>query len=54
MPDILEAGATVFMVHLDEDTRGPVRVHDASRVRTETERMLRTRKRLKHGVRHLC
>ncbi len=42
MPDILEAGATVFMIHLDEDTRGPVRVHDAGRVRTETERMLRT------------
>ncbi len=42
MPDILEAPATVFMIHLDEDTRGPVRVHDAGRVRAETERMLRT------------
>ena len=42
MPDILEAGATVFMIHLDEDTRGPVRVHDAARVRAEAERLVRT------------
>jgi len=42
MPDILKPGAIVFMIHLYEDTRGPVRVFDPARVRAETERTLRT------------
>ena len=42
MPDVLEPGAAVFVIHLDEDARGPVRVHDADRVRAETQRMVRT------------
>ena len=42
MPDVLKTGATVFVIHLDEDARGPVRVRDAARVRAETERMVRT------------
>ena len=34
--DPLRAGARCFVVHLDEDPRGPVRVHDRSRVREVT------------------
>ena len=42
MPDILKRGAMLFVIHLDEDFRGPVRVHDCNRVREVTERMVRT------------
>ena len=42
MPDILSAGATVFVIHLSEDGRGPVRVRDPARVRAETARMIDT------------
>ena len=42
MPDILKRGAMLFVIHLDEDFRGPVRVHDCNRVREVTEQMVRT------------
>ena len=42
MPDVLQAGAAVFVIHPSEDSRGPVRVGDPARVRAETARMLDT------------
>ena len=40
--DILNPGARVYVVHLSEDPRGLVRVHDRSRVRAVTEERLRS------------
>ena len=40
--DILNPGARVFIVSLDEDPRGWVRVHERSRVREVAEQRLRT------------
>ena len=40
--DILNPSARVFIVCLDEDPRGWVRVHDRSRVRDVAEQRLRT------------
>ena len=42
MPDVLAAGAALFVIHLSEDYRGPVRVGDPARVRPETARMIDT------------
>ena len=41
-PDILNAGAVFYVVHLCEDPRGPVRVHERSRIRRVVERQLRS------------
>ena len=41
-PDILEAGSFYFVIHLDEDPRGPVRVHERSRIREVAEERLRS------------
>ncbi len=41
-PDCLVPGAHYYVVHLDEDWRGPVRVHDRARVREVAERLVRT------------
>ena len=41
-PDILEPGAHYFLVWLNEDPRGFVRVHDRSRVREIAQRRLDT------------
>ena len=40
LDDPLRDGARYFVVHLDEDPRGPRRVHDRSRIREVTERMI--------------
>ena len=40
--DILNPGARVFLISLDEDPRGWVRVHDRSQIRDVTEQRLRT------------
>ena len=40
--DILNPGARVYMVHLSEDPRGFVRVHDRSRIRQVAEERLRS------------
>ena len=32
-PDILHAGEHYYVIHLSEDSRGPVRVHERSRIR---------------------
>ena len=40
LDDLLREGARYFEIHLDEDPRGPVRVHDRSRVREVTERLV--------------
>ena len=40
LDDPLRAGARYFVVHLDEDPRGPCRVHDRSRIREVTERLV--------------
>ena len=39
-PDILEPGECYFVIHLSEDPRGPVRVHERSRVREVTQELL--------------
>ena len=31
-PDILNPGKVLFIAHLDEDWRGPVKIHDRSRI----------------------
>ena len=40
--DTFRPGARVFEIHLDEDWRGPRRVHDRSRVRETAQRMVDT------------
>ena len=42
LDDPLRAGARYFLVHLDEDPRGPCRVHERSRIREETARLVAT------------
>ena len=37
LDDPLREGARYFVVHLDEDPRGPCRVHDRNRIREVTE-----------------
>ena len=39
-PDILNAGRHVFILHLDEDPRGPVTVQERSRVRLVAQRLI--------------
>ena len=38
--DILNRGAVFYVVHLSEDPRGPVRVHDRARIRETAQRLL--------------
>ena len=38
--DVLSPGSYFYVVHLDEDPRGPRRVHDRSRIREVTERLV--------------
>ncbi len=40
LDDPLCQGARYFVVHLDEDPRGPRRVHDRNRIREVTERLV--------------
>ena len=40
--DILNRGAVFYVVHLSEDPRGPVRVHERHRVREVARRLLDT------------
>ena len=40
--DILAPGAVYYVVHLDEDPRGPVRIHERARIRQITEQRMRT------------
>ena len=40
--DILDAGNHYYVVHLDEDPRGPVRVHERERIREIAEHRVRT------------
>ena len=40
--DILNRGAVFYVVHLSEDPRGPVRVHERHRVRDVTRQLLDT------------
>ena len=42
LDDPLHAGGRYFVVHLDEDPRGPCRVHDRSRIREVTESRVRS------------
>ena len=39
-PDILNAGRHVFILHLDEDPRGPVTVNERGRVRLVAQRLI--------------
>ena len=38
--DILHAGAHYYVIHLSEDHRGPVKVHDRARIRAEAQRLV--------------
>ena len=40
--DILDRGAVFYVVHLDEDPRGPVRVHERARIREVAEHRVRS------------
>ena len=42
LPDILNAGAPCYVVHLSEDYRGPVRVQERSRIREVAQRLVDT------------
>ncbi len=39
-PDILNPASSFFVIHLSEDPRGPVRVHERSRIREVTQELL--------------
>ena len=41
-PDALDPGAHCYVVHLNEDWRGPVSVQDRARIREVTERLVDT------------
>ena len=41
-PDILHQGEYFYVVHLSEDPRGPVRVHERSRIREVAQRLIDT------------
>ena len=38
--DILDPESSLYVIHLDEDPRGPVRVHDRARIRDAALRLL--------------
>ena len=40
--DVLDAGNYYYVVHLSEDPRGPVRIHDRARIREVAENRVRT------------
>ena len=40
--DILHRGAVFYVMHLDEDPRGPVRVHERARIREVAEHRVRS------------
>lgn len=42
LPDSFNPGAHYYAVHLDEDWRGPVYVHDRARLREVAERLVDT------------
>ena len=42
LDDPLHEGARYFVVHLDEDPRGPCRVHDRDRIREVTGSLVRS------------
>ena len=41
-PDILNPGRVLFIVHLEDDPRGWVRVHERHRIRDVAEHSIRT------------
>ena len=41
-PDILSPGAVFYVVHLEDDPRGFVRVHERSRIREVAEQRIRS------------
>ena len=40
--DMINRGARFWVIHLDEDWRGPQRVHDRRRIRDVTRRLVST------------
>ena len=40
--DILEPSSSYFVIHLDDDSRGPVTVHERSRIRDIAQRLIDT------------
>ena len=41
-PDLLNSGSWFYVIHLFDDMRGPVRVHDRKRIREVAEQRIRT------------
>ncbi len=41
-PDCLRPGSHYYVIHLDEDYRGPVHVHERCRIREVAERLIAT------------
>ena len=41
-PDILNAGRHYYIVHLSEDPRGPIRIHDRAHIREIAAHRVRT------------
>ena len=40
--DILNRGRHYYVIHLSEDRRGPVKVHERARIRAEAQRLVDT------------
>ena len=40
--DVLNAGGHFYVIHLAEDHRGPVKVHERHRIRAEAQRLVDT------------
>ena len=40
--DVLNAGRHYYVIHLSEDYRGPVKVHERHRIRAEAQRLVDT------------
>ena len=41
-PDVLDPASHYYMIHLDEDPRGPARVHERSRIRDVAQSLVDT------------
>ena len=41
-PDVLDPASHYYVIHMDEDPRGPVRVHERSRIREVAQRRVDT------------
>ena len=40
--DILDPASSYYVIHIEEDSRGPVRVHERARIRAVAQRLVDT------------